>query len=294
MSWNRGGFLRTVATAAVGVAYWVAAANAGAMDVIKMTAMGGSSASGVPPWVDVLLNAEKGSDATWVLIPDPGDGEVSADDALARLSDFLAQTRRDLGAMGQVGPGVMGVLTAIVPSVHGVASKGLPYELKGLDDQSSRLPMDNTWVVPSYGAVPVSFAKAAFKAGDVKWGRALVATMFPPDEPLSPGAKFRLTEVPVQKAMEVLQGSGFEVVPGDKVDAVAMGWTGTFTPEVEKCIAGSENSSTPILECYNVYLGRDRNARLFEEVYKAVAGDRYNYGPFMGSTLERLEPLESK
>jgi hypothetical protein len=291
MNRNRGGFQRAVATVAVGVAYCVAAGNAGAMQEINMKDMERAFVSGVPHWVDVLLNAEKGSEVTWFLLPEPGEGEVSADDALDQLSGVLAHTQGDRGAMSVAAMTDIGVINAMVPSMHGVAPKGLYYKLEGLGEQSSQLAMENPWVVPNYGAVPVSFAKAALQAGDVQWGPAHVATLFPAGKPLSPGAKFRLTEVPVQKAMEMLQDNGFEVVAHQMATAVAMGTTGGFSDEVEKCIAGSEKSSTPILECYNVYLGRDRDARLFEEIYKAVADDRYNYGPFMNSTLERVERL---
>ena len=63
------------------------------------------------------------------------------------------------------------------------------------------------------------------------------------------GAKFRLTEQPIEKTIKLLE---------------------------EKC--------------YNIHVGRDESARLFEEVFKAAANDRHNYGPFVRSPLERVNP----
>ena len=137
----------------------------------------------------------------------------------------------------------------------------------------------------------MSFAEAAFHVGDAQWGAAPVATLFPVDKPLSGEVKFRLTELPIQRVKELLQGEGFEVVMQETPAASKVGEPGSFSPDVEKCIARSEESSTPILECYNLYRGRKPNARWFEEVYQSAANDKDKYGPFVATPLERVNQV---
>ena len=286
MNGNRGGFLRAVA--AIGVACSVAVGNASTAQPIKMTVIDQVFVSVAQPWVDVLLKAGKGSKTTWVLLPDVAEGEISADEALAHLSEFFAQAKGDGNALSVNTLAKMGVVSAIVPSKHGVAPKGLPYELKGLDDQGSLPPKMNPWEVAGYGAAPVSFGKAAFDVGDAQWGPAPIATLFPVDKQLSGEEKFRLTELPIQRVEELLQGEGFTVVTHEKPAIAMMANPEYFTPEVEECITRSEESSTPILECYNLYRDRDINARWFEEVYQAAAKDKDKYGPFVATPLERV------
>lgn len=288
MNRNRSGFLRAVAAVVVGVTYCVAAGNASATKETTTKVLDQVLASAAQQWVDVLLKAEEGSETTWFLLPNADGGEISADEALAHLSEFLDQAKGDHGAMNWGALGMMGVLTAIVPSKHGVAPKGLHYELKGLGDQWNLPAIKNPWVVVDYGATPVEFGKAAFEAGDVQWGPAPVATLFRAGAALSPGEKFQLTELPVQKAWELLKGKGFEVVTQETPAAFMGGEPGSFTPEVEACITRSEESSTPILECYNLHRGLDPDALWFEEVYQAAEKDRFNYGPFVATPLERV------
>ena len=284
MNRNRGGFLRGVATAVVGVAYCFAAGNASAFKEPMITIMDRVFASAVQQWIDVLLKAEEGSDTTWFLVPDPDDREISSQDALSHLSEFLAQAKGDRDTMTLDALGLMGVLTTIVPSRHGVAPKGLRYELTGLGDQGKLSAMKNPWVVADYGATPESFAKAALEVGDVQWGPAPVATLFSAGEPLSPDEKFRLTELSVQEAKDLLHREGFEVVRQQTAAAVMGGEPGGFTNEVEDCIT----RSLPILECYNLYRGGEKNDRWFEEVYQAAAKDGHKYGPFVATPLERV------
>jgi hypothetical protein len=287
MNGNRGGFLRAVAAMAIGVACSVAAGNANAAEEIKMKVIDRVFVSVAQQWVDVLLDAEKGSETTWFLVPDVDEGEISAAEALAHLSKFFAQVKEDGDTLSVNTLAKMGVVNAIVPSKHGVAPKGLRYELTGLDDQGNLPVMMNPWVEADYGATPVSFAKAAFDVGDAQWGPAPVATLFPVDKPLSDGEKFRLTELPIQKAKELLQREGFTVAMQEKPVIAMMGKPRFFTPAVEECITKSEESSTPIRECYNLYRGRDENARWFEDVYQAAAKDKDKYGPFVATPLER-------
>lgn len=283
MNGNRGGFLRAAVTVLVGVAYCVAAGNASATEEIKEKISDQVFVSAAQQWVDVLLKVGKGSETAWFLLPDVDEGEISADEALDHLSEFFAQAKDDRGAKSVDALAGLGVVNTIVPSKHGVAPKGLPYELTGFDDQWNLPAMKNPWVVADYGAAPVSFPKAAF---DVDWGPAPVATLFPVDNPLSGEEKFRLTELPIQKVKELLQGEGFEVVIQETPAAFMEGKPGSFSPEVEECITQSEKSATPIVECYNLYRGRDINARWFEEVYQAAAKDKY--GPFVATPLERV------
>ena len=62
-----------------------------------------------------------------------------------------------------------------------------------------------------------------------------------------------------------------------------------FSKEVADCVEEANKSTKPMRECYNLYLGRDPDARWFEEVYQADAEDRHNYGPFVTSPLERVD-----
>ena len=67
-----------------------------------------------------------------------------------------------------------------------------------------------------------------------------------------------------------------------------------FSANVRECIAKSQKSSTPMVECYNLYLGRDPDARWLEELYDFAENDQNVYGPFVITPLERLDRGMSK
>ena len=61
-----------------------------------------------------------------------------------------------------------------------------------------------------------------------------------------------------------------------------------FSPEVENCIKESRTHARPIFECYNLYLGRNKESPLFPNLRKSIKEENNKYGPFVRTPLERL------
>ena len=182
-------------------------------------------------------------------------------------------------------------MTAIVPSMHGFAEAGLRYTLEGPDEQWTAFAKESPWMVSNYGAVPV-WPEALEKSGDVEWETTQMPALLPMGKELSAGAKFRLTELPIGAETGVLlkaKAGGTDVPAPEALGTSIAGNMEGFPEKVEKCIAESEKSSKPMVQCYNLYVGRDLNARWLQKSYESVEKDRFDYGPYVIPPFERLD-----
>ena len=185
---NRGAFLCALATCAVGVASCVAASTASAVGSVGVgkadTPFLVRTEETVEQWMETLVRHADKAGRVWLLLPDHGADKFSTDDVLHQLEVVIAHSKEDR----PVADFHMGSMSAIVPAMHGIDAKGLPYELE------------------RHGARPVS--EAFFESDNVAWESMQVAALLPAYENFSSGARFRLTELPLTELPFENDGDG--------------------------------------------------------------------------------------
>ena len=297
MSWNRYGLVHAMATCVVGVMFCLAAPTASALKSTEQS------------WGQLRLDGDMGLEVRWFLLPDAGP--FAALPERDRVSALIAQVEEGPRGIEMTGFD-MGLMTAVVPSTHGVAEDELRYTFHGPNEQWTSTAKANPLVVENYGAVP-DFPDAIGKSkGKIEWVTTLVAGWLPTDESRFDGVEFRLTELSIEQMLvllEALKAAGVKVQalqplagpvlqpPQRLTDAMfrapqpaataSMGGFVQFTTKVANCLDEAKKSTKPVVECYNLFLGRDSKARWFEELHKSVENDRYEYGPFVDTPIER-------